>query len=257
MTATPAATIIFRHHRNTENLGDRLCSPDQHVPELAARGRAVDLSQPTPPCSTVIYGGGKIMGGLARTFGANDLAARHRIAWGVSTVHKAPFSLKYWQAFRRMDLIGSRDFNDRRFVFAPCVTCLSPGFDQSHPETRDVVVYAHAWKSGQQGLRVPDHVPVMTNAAKDFAQVLAFLGSARTVVSNSYHGVYWALLLGKRVLCLPFSGKFSGYRLPPGYARAEDWQDKLHKAQAQPEMLPLCREATAAFRERVGNLIAG
>lgn len=249
--------IIFRHHRDTENLGDRVCSPYDYVPELAAQGQVVDLSLPTPPCSTVIYGGGKIMGGLAKTFGPNDLAARHRIAWGVSTVHRLPFSLKYWQAFRRMDLIGSRDFSDRRFTFAPCVTCLSDEFDRKHAETRDVVVYAHAWKSDGAGLQIPDHVPSLTNRAKDFAEVIAFLGSARTVVSNSYHGVYWALLLGKRVLCLPFSNKFSGYRLPPGYATPQDWQKCLHKAQAQPEMLGLCREATASFRARVNAMIAG
>lgn len=195
------------------------------------------------------------MGGLARTFGPNDLAAEHRIAWGVSTVQRWPVSLKYWRAFRRMDLIGSRDFTDRRFTFAPCVTCLAPEFDQSYGETNDVVVYAHAWKSEAAGLKVPDHVPVLTNRGGSFAEAIAFLGSARTVVSNSYHGVYWALLLGKRVLCLPFSNKFQSYRLSPGYASASDWQSQLHKAETRREMLPLCREATDLFHGRVLQLI--
>jgi len=248
-------TIVFRHHRDTDNLGDRVCSPYDYFPELAATGCAVDLSQPTPPASTIIYGGGKIMGGLARTFGPNDLAARHRIAWGVSTVQRLPISLKYWQAFRRMDLIGSRDYTDRRFSFAPCVTCVAANFDQRYEEQHDVVVYAHAWKSDANGLRIPEHFPAMTNRESDFARVVAFLGSARTVVSNSYHGVYWSLLLGKRVLCLPFSNKFHSYRLPPGYASAKDWQTALGTARAQPEMLELCREATGRFRSQVGDLI--
>lgn len=247
--------IIFRHHRDTDNLGDRVCSPFDYFPDLAVRGRAVDLSEPTPPCTTVIYGGGKIMGGLAKTFGPNDFDARHRIAWGVSTVQNWPISLKYWQAFRRMDLIGSRDFSDRRFSFAPCVTCLAPEFDQSYPEQHDVVVYAHAWKSEATGLVVPDQVPVLTNRETDFSRAIAFLGSARTVVSNSYHGVYWALLLGKRVLCLPFSNKFHSYRLPPGYAAPKEWLSSLGVARAQPEMLELCREATGLFRSRVRDLI--
>ena len=191
------------------------------------------------------------MGGLAKTFGPNDLAAKHRIAWGVSTVQKWPFSPKYWQAFRLMDLVGSRDYTDRRFPFAPCVTCLSPEFDLQHAETNEVVVYAHAWKSEVSGLRLPDYVPVMTNREPEFSRAIAFLASGRTVVSNSYHGVYWALLLGKRVLCLPFSNKFQSYRLPPGYSAPSNWQDDLSKAKAQPEMRDLCLEATMAFRGRV------
>lgn len=249
------ARIVFKHHRDTTNLGDAVCSPFDHYPELAAVGEAVDLARPTPPCAAVIYGGGKIMGGLAKTFGPNDFAAQVRIAWGVSTVQKFPISLRYRRAFRAMHLVGTRDWGDRRFPFAPCVTCISSAFDTPPEERHEVVLYLHHWRSKEVNLPRPEGVPVLENNNPDFAATIRHLGSGRVVVTNSYHGTYWALLLGKKVLCLPFSNKFGQYRVAPGYGTAEHWPRQLSRARASDEMLGLCREATADFRARVAELL--
>ncbi len=247
--------LVFKHHRDTQNLGDAVCSPFDYYPEFGVHGRAVDLSQPTPAVQSVIYGGGKIMGGLAKRLGPNDWAAQHRIAWGVSTVQKFPISLKYWRAFRAMHLVGSRDWGDDRFCFAPCVTCVSPLFDAPVVENHDVVLYLHHWKSAGQQVVRPTGVPVMENNNPSLSETIRHLASARVVVSNSYHGVYWALLLGKRVLCLPFSNKFHSYRIAPGYGDASDWPSQLGKARGSDEMLGLCRSATGVFRQQVGDLM--
>ena len=247
--------IVFKHHRDTDNLGDAVCSPFDYVPDLAARGLALDLSKPTPPTNAVIYGGGKIMGGLRKTLGGEDFAARHRIAWGVSTVQSSSISIKYWRAFRCLDLVGTRDWGDDRFIYAPCVTCLAPYFDEPHCEEHDVVLYLHHWKSSSQRVARPKNIPARENNDPDFAEVIRFLGSGRIVVSNSYHGVYWGLLLGKKVLCLPFSNKFKNYRVSPGYADAETWPESLDKAQGSDEVLGICRNATRDFSQLVRSRI--
>lgn len=249
--------VVFKHIRASRNLGDTWCSPYDHIPALAAQWDATvqDIDEPTPPCDAVIYGGGKIVGGLAAQMGANDLAARWRIAWGVSTVQKFPISPRYGRAFRRLTLVGSRDWGDRQFTFAPCASCMAPEFDQPQDETHDVVAYLHHWRAPEMGLRVPPHIPVLDNTCPSFAEAVRFISSGRIVVSNSYHGVYWALLLGKRVLCIPFSNKFHNFRVAPGYASPADWQTSLGRATGSREILGLCREATDAFRRRVEELI--
>ncbi|MGO4909317.1 hypothetical protein ACEN2J_13420 [Pseudorhodobacter sp. W20_MBD10_FR17] len=247
--------LIFKHHRDTTNLGDAVCSPFDYYPELAANGKAVDLACPTPRADAVIYGGGKIMGGLAKMLGPEDYAAKTRIAWGVSTLQKFPISLRYWRAFRAMHLIGSRDWGDNRFPFAPCVTCVSPAFDAPPAPRHDVVLYLHHWRSRKADLPRPDGVPVLENNNPSFAETIRHIASGQVVVTNSYHGTYWALLLGRKVLCLPFSNKFSKFRVAPGYATPANWQAQLGRAQASDEMLGLCREATAAFRASVTSRI--
>jgi hypothetical protein len=135
--------IVFKHHHETRNLGDRVCSPIDYYPSLAQRGQRLDLAEPTPECKFVVYGGGKIMGGLARTLNANDMAAKARIAWGISTVQKSWFAPHYWSAYRKMTLVGTRDWGDRRFDWSPCVTCLAPEFDLPQEEKHEVVAYVH------------------------------------------------------------------------------------------------------------------
>lgn len=242
--------ITFKHHFRSRNLGDKVCSPYNYYPDLASKGARIDLDDPTPPCKAVIYGGGKIMGGLRKTLNANDRAAKARIAWGVSTIQKSRLSLKYWLAYRAMDLIGTRDYGDDRFPWSPCVTCLAPGFDQAHAEEHEVVAYVHHWRVQDRGVEIPDGIPVMENIEEDLSKVIRFIASGRTVMSNSYHGVYWALLLGKKVICVPYSNKFYNYRLKPGYSTGRTWFNELSKAQGYDEMLGLCREGAARFEAR-------
>jgi hypothetical protein len=247
--------IVFKHHFRTTNLGDRVCNPFDHYPDLASRGTRIDLDDPTPACKVVVYGGGKIMGGLRKSLTANDRAARARIAWGVSTVQKNRFSLKYWLAYRQMNLVGTRDFGDDRFPWSPCVTCLAAAFDQSYPEEHDVVAYVHHWRVRDRGVELPVGIPVMENIENDLPRVLRFIASGRTVMSNSYHGVYWALLLGKKVLCVPYSNKFYNYRLQPGYSTGRDWYKELSKARGYDEMMGLCRDGAARFEAQARALI--
>ncbi len=249
--------VIFKHHRDTTNLGDRWCSPFDHLPQLRDSwdAQALDLTEPTPKCDAVIYGGGKITGGLAATFGPEDLAANHRIAWGVSTVQNSRLSLKYWQAYRRLSLIGTRDWGDDRFEFAPCASCMSSAFDTEIEPEYDVVAYLHHWRSASMGMKVPDGIPVLDNAHGSFEEVIRHIASGVTVVSNSYHGTYWGLLLGRKVLCVPFSKKFSSYRVQPGYSTASEWPTELSKACASDEMLAICRDATNQFAAKVTDQI--
>ncbi len=249
--------VIFKHIRASANLGDTWCSPYDHLPGLSERWTTSvhDLKEPTPPCDAVIYGGGKIMGGLAETFGPHDLAARHRIAWGVSTVQKFPWSPRYARAYRQLTLVGTRDWDDRRFAFAPCATCMASDFDAPTPPEHEVVAYLHHWRAPKMGLTIPDDIPVQDNRYGDFSQTIAFIASGETVVTNSYHGTYWALLLGRKVLCIPFSNKFHSFRVAPGYAKPSNWRQKLALARASDEMLALCRAATEDFATQVTDLV--
>ncbi|MGR3289936.1 MAG: hypothetical protein ACU0C9_01895, partial [Paracoccaceae bacterium] len=76
--------IAFQHLRDTDNVGDRSCSPYDYFdwPDSAAK----DLRTTGPAYDLGILGGGKIFGGLAKYAGVRrDQNTRH-IAWGVSTV---------------------------------------------------------------------------------------------------------------------------------------------------------------------------
>lgn len=247
--------LHFQHLRRTDNIGDHACSPfdyfdwgDATVSDLRDNN--------TPDYDVGIYGGGKIFRGLSTYNGVRRSKGAINIAWGVGTVQSFPISLRYMQARRKMDIIGSRDYGDTRYTYAPCASCMSPLFDTPPAPEHDVVFYAHAGKTAKMGLNIPDDMPTANNHCASLEEALNFIASGRTVVSNSYHGVYWALLLGRRVLCVPFSNKFGGYRLPPHYAKPANWQTEVKNAIAQPDMLGLVRGATRDFKAVVDQKIA-
>lgn len=246
--------LHFQHLRKTPNVGDANCSPFDYFDWGTAQVSDIREAN-TPDYDVGIYGGGKIFGALSQYAGVLPPQGRINIAWGVSTVQSFPVSLRYARARRLMSTIGSRDYGDNRFEYAPCASCMSPLFDAPEPPTQEIVVYAHNGKSKSLMRTIPDNIPVLTNTSSNIETSLRFIASGATVVSNSYHGVYWALLMGRKVVCIPFSNKFKGYRLPPHYAAESNWLDAAKSAQAQPEMLHLVREATAAFKKKVENEI--
>lgn len=242
--------IEFQHFRDTKNIGDASCSPydwltwshDVNASDIRKESRDYDVS---------VIGGGKIFGGLSKYDGIQKDKRKLHIAWGVSTVQSFPISLKYSRARKICDLVGTRDWGDKRFQWAPCVTCLSPKFEEPLEPEHDVVFYYHAGKTEKQGIEIPDNIPSMSNNVESLDKALDFIASGKTVVSNSYHGVYWSLLMGRKTLCVPFSNKFSHYRFAPGFAKPSNWLKSLHSAQQSDSFLKVAREATHDFHEKV------
>ena len=247
--------LHFQYIRDTTNVGDRSCSPFDYFDWGDATVSDVRESN-TPDHDIGIYGGGKIFGGLSSYKGVQRGNGRLNIAWGVGTLSTFSISLRYYRSRRLMDLIGSRDYGDERFDYAPCSSCMAPFFDTPPAPVHDVVFYAHAGKTTGMCLDIPKHIPVLTNACADLETALQFIASGKTVVSNSYHGVYWALLMGRKTLAVPFSNKFGHYRERPHYATAKNWRDEITNAVARPEMLSLVRTATQKFKTTIDDQIA-
>ncbi|CUH53685.1 glycosyltransferase family protein [Shimia marina] len=247
------SALMFQHLRDTKNVGDAMCSPYDYFDWQDAQAK--DLRTPSPDYKIGIYGGGKIFGGLADEAGILKQEGVKHIAWGVGTRQTFPISRKYSRARALCDLVGSRDYGDTRYDYAPCASCMSPLFDAQAAPEHDVVFYFHGGKTEKQKLGIPDDMPKLSNNCNSLEEALAFIASGKTVVSNSYHGVYWSLLMGRKTICVPFSNKFYGYRFKPAYATPKNWKSKLDTGLAAPEMLKTCRDATHAFKAKVDALI--
>ncbi|MDA5092609.1 hypothetical protein O2N63_00710 [Aliiroseovarius sp. KMU-50] len=129
---------------------------------------------------------------------------------------------------------------------------MSPFFDAPPQPSHDVVLFTHDRKS--DGLQKPDGIPSRGNHGGTLDETLEFLASGATIVTNSYHGVYWGMCLGRRVLCLPYSSKFEGFLIPPVVADPANWLKDLFKAESRPDILPHARSANQVFYEMVMNL---
>ncbi|HUX16456.1 MAG TPA: hypothetical protein VMW52_08275 [Phycisphaerae bacterium] len=207
---------VFVHIRTTDNVGDLNCCPAAYFPfpdvvVADMRGRI-----PLTGGDTLVFGGGGLLQQRRRPQIQHllSLPCASRIAWGIGHLEdgKGP-DYSAWPELAAFDLIGVRD-SDAGYPWVPCASCMSRLFDAPRGPEHDVVAYS----SSQLPMRVPQGVPHEDNRGS-FAASVAFLASGRTVVTSSYHGAYWAMLLGRKVLVAKACGKtkMHGFPVPPAF----------------------------------------
>lgn len=238
----------FLHIRNTGNIGDLYSAPYHYFdfPDSAP----FHLTDAVPPCDVAVYGGGA----LDALFSAERntlrrVKAKYRVAWGIGATLRG--TTEHPPVPAGFDLIGVREWNRPGGDYVPCVSCMHGFFDAVPAATRDIVLFVN----GDTRIRMPriTDLPMLDNRAS-IDETLAFLASGDVVVTNSYHGAYWATLMGRRVVCLPYSSKFHGYKYPPAMADDRSWRDAVPAAQAYGEALEDARTRNRAFHRKVTSL---
>lgn len=254
----PAVGINF-HRRNPKNVGDLRCGPAEYV-DFLHDFKTIEIFRCRRPMKLadkpVIVGGGGL---LANEFFAEhiDNIVRSRpkllVCWGAGQNAHHSDAIRYPESLKHFDLVGLRDHGNP-YDWVPCVSCLHEGFDKPHAIEHELVLYNHSEFASLRNSGFPE----LSNDEMDLDRIIAFLGSGATVLTTSYHGAYWATLLGRKVVVLdPFSSKFHAYRHPPALVSSDDWREGVRRAIAYPEALEECRSSNTAFaakvRERLGR----
>lgn len=281
--AVSAAKIINYHRLRTDNIGDQICAPALWFPELAntVRDEILGLNQFENPelaarlawkaqvaeADLLIVGGGGLLEidffrpGL-KYIAENRKSGSHFVLWGAG--HNT-WQLKDWRGLRQelniaefgFDLVGVRDYGCGE-EWVPCSSCMAPDLDKSAEPAFDVVLYAHVetLRHERFAQQLPTGLPMLDNSAP-FEQVIPFLASGDLVLTDSFHGMYWATLLGRRVIAFPSSSKFYSVKHPVPLCDPGDWQRFAPLARRYPEALEECRDSNRAFAKKVFGLING
>ncbi|WP_152618585.1 hypothetical protein [Leisingera sp. ANG-Vp] len=176
----------------------------------------LDFSEVPPPCRLAMFGGGQVFRDCVKSVICRTPEAKHRVSWGVGIDGAAAASIEFDIAEGNCALISSRNWGVPGCEHVPCPSAMSPLFDgQAEPE-HEVVLFSHALKSDGL-LRMPG-IPELDNGRANLEEALAFIASGETVAANSYHGTYWTMCLGRRVLSVPFNEKFRHFRENPVFA---------------------------------------
>lgn len=224
-----------------KNLGDQLSSPCRWFPELShipfvpiQEIQNYDLQN----TGVIFGGGGMIYGESERKMARVVETGVPVVLWGCGTNwYDGKVVFPKW--LQKCKLVGLRDW-DSPYSWVGCPSCFIPGIEEAAKinPVFPAVNYQHRERPRDWGIRV-----TMTNeqGAKKIGEVLEFLGKADRVVTNSYHGAYWALLM-ERTIDLPdvWSSKFN--TLPP-----MGWKDC--------SLLQLARVSNILFFKRVKQLM--
>ena len=198
-------TIYFVHVKKTINTGDKRSSPVFYYPEYFRQFdvKEIDLQElknlVISPDDFVIVGGGGILDSGKKWNGLINLAMQQTgnvILWGCG------FNTSKKQIdFPALDLsnsllIGIRDYLHPFFRFVPCITCKSKYFDRQYTCKREIGIVKHHSRPLQLHESFAD-IETISNS-ENIANIIRFIGESDTVISNSYHVLYWASLLHKK-----------------------------------------------------------
>jgi len=240
-------------HQGADNVGDRLCGPAQFFwPDRVMNvGFIYQLTKP----ENAILGGGQVFGQIAQlSERLRDNPTGALVAWGVGLPLKGRQDARVQEVADRFSLFGTRNYEWRESLrFVPCASCMSPEFDAVPEPKHDVVIYAHRKKTPD--LTPVAGVPFMTNSEQDAARAIRFIAEGETVVTSSYHGVYWAQLLGRKVICIPYNDKFSTFQHEPAYATAQTWKAELGLATRTVPLLDIYREINIRFAAEAAEVL--
>lgn len=251
--------ILGVHYRDTKNIGDKYCHPldyfsyersmDDVTVKCDVRNIPDDIDR-----DVVIIGGGAIARHCTELIEAYPTAIH--VAWGIGITRKdmsVVNSATHEKFSRGYKLYGCRDYRATDF-YVPCASCMHPLFDVESAPVHDVVVYGHAGKMPLKDEAEKLSLPYMENNDKSgFYGAINFLASGSTVVTSSYHGAYWATLLGKKVAVIPFGSKFYSLRNLPPFV--ESVRDGVEQAKSFPSALIETRGITLHFKNKVDGLL--
>lgn len=237
----------FLHRRKGRNIGDLACSPGNYFD--FGNQQMFDFQDEIPECELAVLGGGQVFQACVEASIYRTTGAAKRVVWGVGISPKDVAGFHFDVLEANCALMSTRNWGVDACEYVPCASAMSSLFDDPPSPEHDVVLFSHAKKS--ENLLRLEGVPERSNHKGSMADAIAFLASGETVVTNSYHGTYWAMCLGRRVLCVPFSQKFQFFPENPVMAQPDNWPERLRLAECREGTLEAARGRNRQFYEKV------
>lgn len=233
-----------------DNIGDFYCNPKDYFDLGPTRTQDIHRDFKFKDISHVILGGGGMF------YFVNQVKQLMKtslplICWSSGTNKHGVTELDYAGVdLSRFALLGLRDAGPN---YLPCVSCMNPLIVPK--EGYGVRCYQHKDERHLKELGFP----TMSNDCQDLGKLINFLNGADTIITNTYHGWYWSVLLGKKVILYrPFSNKF--YFLPYKVPVANDKDELIEilgsDIPAYPGALYECRDANERFYQQVKQITA-
>lgn len=182
-----------------------------------------------------------------------------RFVWGAGHNSNTDIDflrIKWPKALSGYKLIGIRDYHEAsRFPWVPCASCMHIALNKKYRIKNDIIWFEHK----KQLIRDfgNDPIPRFINSGNNVEQTIELLGSANTILTNSYHGAYWGTLLNKRVIVVggTWSSKFKWFKYKPFVLdKKDDWRNYLDEPFDYSDALDDCRVTTIDWWRQIREM---
>ena len=113
--------------------------------------------------------------------------------------------------FNKIKMISIRDYNHpSNFRYVPCATCMLPYLNIKSSIKRDIGIISHNYYKFDY-----NNYDIIYNSDNIY-NIMQFIASSNIIISNSYHAIYWATLMRKKVILMyETSTRFHHFKYPP------------------------------------------
>jgi hypothetical protein len=252
---------VFVHRRDFNNPGDFYSSPFYYL-DKEHRGFLIDYTELSNLSGwrfdNVVVGGG----GMANKFVSSlepffeQQTIKNLVIWGVGWEVD---NLGLDRLAQKATLLGIREWlpnTPYQHAWVPCVSVLHPCIEKSLSviPTKNFLIIDH-WKRNPIDFNGLDHTRI-TNRSNDIAPIIETIADHRWVITSSYHGAYWSILLNKRVIFVsdPWMAKCNTLKYPIPYGEHFSW-DLLDQTQKYPNAYEECRQVNLYFKQKFLDLL--
>lgn len=261
--------VVNLHRYDPTNIGDYYCGVHHYFDDL--KGKCLDIFDykredaeirdnwfEKITRNSLIIGGGGLLNREGfdlqmKLFEKLGEKGKKTVLWGLGHNAKSPSTFgkisNYNVDTSKFGLVGVRDYGMKE-EWVPCVSCLHPIFDKKWETENEIGIIFHKKTLGNEKIQKQfEAFPSTANNAV-FEDVVRFIGQTDTILTDSYHAMYWSLMLGKKVLVIPNSSKFYDFKYQPVISSFENWQSDLKKVQSYSGVLDDCRQTNLTFAQK-------
>ena len=262
--------VINIHRIDVNNVGDFYCAPHHYFSEL--KDKKLDIYdfkstdeeivkewiEKIATNSLIIGGGGLLNRGSfemqMKLFEKLASGGKKTVLWGVGHNSKKTNQFRKINSYniniKNFGLVGVRDYNmDENWV--PCVSCLHSIFDKPFSEIQEIgIIFHKKTLKNKSILKKLKNYPTTSNTT-DLDKIISFIGKSNTIVTDSYHAMYWSMLLGKKVVVVPNSSKFYDFKFKPIISTFDNFKNDISKAESYTGVLEECRKINIEFSNKV------
>ena len=239
--------MFYFVHRVDKNPGDYWSSP-RHYYNFPDNKTVdildIDSLRQIPEGSNCIIGGG----GLIKQIFLPSLDILNKkkcrmIYWGIGERLKQNLQTGYISQTMKTN-VRPEFFNATRHLasmrslepgveWIPCSSCNHPIFDSRlssvSGESNNIKVFQH------KKVEIPNSegFELAINDPMTLEESVSFIKSASILITNSYHGMYWAYLLGVPTVCIPFSTGHYSFNGKINYCEPSNVIDTVIKLQKE------------------------
>ena len=282
MTIDKKNKIHFVHHLEKSyaaaNLGDWISSPYYYFIDFFSRYTCVlhsdwaVLWHEIEKDDVVIFGGGGLLDNsdpLNMVLNRLLDKCNNVVIWGAGT-HKynkdnifEGKSATILINFDKAALCGIRDYkHPYNQPFVPCPSCLHPAFST---DKRNVKIEREVGtiRSALENSFAVSGVPSSVSNAEPIGTIVNYILSSNVILVSSYHGAFWSLLLGRKVI-LPASrlgvDKYKYFKYPVGFYEGSKFDENellriASEISEPPDFLAEARALNIEFFRKVRDLV--